>query len=223
MRVEVKGVEPAPRLPPFDATDPARLPTRRGEFRLVAFRFPRAPGEPAEEHVAVTMGDVRGADVLVRVHSSCVTGDVLGSTKCDCGPQLDHALNRIAEEGRGVVVYLQQEGRGIGLFNKVRAYALQDRGANTVEANVRLGLPPEAREFTQAAAMLRHLGVRSVRLMTNNPLKVRALERAGVPVVAREPHHVGETEDNRAYLRDKRDLMGHLLDADGGPLEPIRG
>jgi GTP cyclohydrolase II len=203
-----------PGAPVHDATPPARLPTARGEFTLVAFRFPRAaPDEPAQEHVAVAMGDVRGARVLVRVHSSCLTGDILGSHKCDCGPQLAHALDRLAAEGRGVVLYLNQEGRGIGLYNKIRAYALQDEGANTVDANVRLGLPAEARDYAHAAAMLRHLGVRSVRLMTNNPLKVRALEAAGVPVVERLPHQVGETEHNRAYLRDKRDLMGHLLEA----------
>lgn len=190
----------------YEATPPARLPTARGVFTLVAFRF-----STGKEHLAAIMGDVAGNGALVRVHSSCVTGDVLGSHKCDCGPQLAHALDRIAEAGRGVVLYLDQEGRGIGLFDKIRAYALQDEGANTVDANVRLGLPAEARDYRDAATMLRHLGVRSVRLMTNNPLKVKSLVDAGIPVLERLPHHVGETPDNERYLADKRDLMGHLL------------
>ncbi len=189
-------------------TPAAQLPTRFGRFEAVAFRFPSGA-----EHLAIVKGDVRGADVLARVHSSCLTGDVLGSERCDCGPQLAKALEALEAEGRGVVVYLQQEGRGVGLFNKVRAYHEQDRGANTLEANVKLGLPADARTYDEAAAILRALGVQSVRLMTNNPAKVAALESHGVAVTERLAHQVGENDINRFYLATKRDLMGHLLKA----------
>lgn len=202
-----------PHAPRFDVTQPARLPTRHGVFTLLAFRFYPASGGAPEEHLAIVKGDPRGEDVLVRLHSSCITGDVLGSRKCDCGPQLDHALAALEEAGRGVVLYLQQEGRGIGLFNKVQAYALQDAGANTVEANRKLGLAADAREYDCAARMLRHLGVRTVRLLTNNPGKIAALEAAGVSVASRVPIEVGATPENRAYLSDKRDLMGHLFES----------
>lgn len=191
---------------PYEVTPPAALPTRWGRFEVVAFRF--AGGE---EHLAVVKGDVSGPHVLSRVHSSCLTGDILGSHRCDCGPQLAEALQMVEREGRGVVLYLNQEGRGIGLFNKIRAYHEQDLGANTVEANVRLGFEADAREYSQAAIMFRHLGVRSVRLMTNNPAKVKALEAAGVPVEERVPHAHGHTEINRIYLATKRDLMGHMI------------
>jgi GTP cyclohydrolase II len=189
-------------------TAAAQLPTRFGRFEAVAFRFPNGA-----EHLAIFKGDVRGAAVLARVHSSCLTGDVLGSERCDCGPQLAKALEAIEKEGRGVVVYLQQEGRGIGLFNKLRAYHEQDRGANTLEANVRLGLPGDARTYEEAAEILRALGVTSVRLMTNNPAKVAALESHGIAVPERLAHQVGENDVNRFYLATKRDLMGHLLKA----------
>ena len=190
----------------FEVTPPAALPTRWGSFEVVAFRF--ADGG---EHLAVTKGKVAGPSVLARVHSSCITGDVLGSERCDCGPQLQAALQAIERAGRGVVLYLNQEGRGIGLFNKIRAYNEQDRGANTVEANERLGFAADAREYLHAAAMLRHLGVTSVNLMTNNPAKVRALESEGIAVAQRVPHAPGATPVNRLYLDTKRDLMGHLL------------
>lgn len=203
-----------------ESTPPARLPTRWGTFQVVAFRFP-GPDGPAgassprdrggDEHLAIVKGDVAGERVLARVHSSCLTGDVLGSHRCDCGPQLAAALEAIEKEGRGVVLYLQQEGRGIGLFHKIRAYVEQDQGANTVEANERLGFQADARTYGDAAAMLRTLGVRSVRLMTNNPRKVEALAKAGVPVAERVPHVTGETDVNRLYLQTKRDLLGHLL------------
>ncbi|HVM44394.1 MAG TPA: GTP cyclohydrolase II [Candidatus Thermoplasmatota archaeon] len=191
---------------PEVVTPPADLPTRWGSFCVVAFRFANG-----EEHVAVTKGDVAGAGVLARLHSSCLTGDVLGSCRCDCGPQLAAAMEAIEREGRGVVVYLNQEGRGIGLFNKIRAYVEQDAGANTVEANLRLGFDADARSYEQAAAMLRHLGATSVRLLTNNPKKVAALEAAGVPVDARVPHVAGQSAQNRLYIETKRDLLGHLI------------
>lgn len=190
----------------FEVTPAAALPTRWGSFEVVAFRF--ADGC---EHLAITKGSATGPGVLARVHSSCITGDVIGSERCDCGPQLQGALEAIERAGRGVVLYLNQEGRGIGLFNKIRAYNEQDRGANTVEANERLGFAADAREYGHAAAMLRHLGVSSVHLMTNNPAKVRALEREGIVVAQRVPHAPGATAVNRLYLDTKRDLMGHLL------------
>ena len=194
------------RPPRFAATPPADLPTRSGDFLVVAFKF-----DDGEEHVAILKGDVAGPAVLTRVHSSCLTGDVLGSCRCDCGPQLAAALDAIEREGRGVVLYLNQEGRGIGLYNKIRAYVEQDGGANTVEANVKLGFDADARTYEKAAEMLRHLGVASVRLLTNNPKKVDALEAAGLSVAERVPHVVGENEVNRLYIQTKRDLLGHII------------
>ena len=195
----------------------ARLPTRYGEFRVVVYRTGQPGGAGAtalgtgpEEHVAMVMGDVIGASVLARVHSSCFTGEVLGSLRCDCRAQLDAALARIAREGRGVLVYLVQEGRGIGLGNKVRAYQLQDDGKDTVEANLALGFDPDLRSYDLAAGILRDLGVGSVRLMTNNPDKRAGLEKAGVVVDAVESHWVGESEHNATYLEAKRIKMGHL-------------
>jgi GTP cyclohydrolase II len=195
----------------------ARLPTPYGEFRLVVYRTgapagagASAVGLGAEEHVAMVLGDVRGEGVLARVHSSCFTGEVLGSQRCDCRAQLDAALARIGEEGRGVVVYLVQEGRGIGLGNKIRAYQLQDEGKDTVEANLALGFDADLRSYDLAAGILRDLGVTSVRLMTNNPDKRAGLERAGVHVEALESHWVGASEHNREYLDAKRTKLGHL-------------
>lgn len=190
----------------MDVTPPAELPTALGRFRIVAFRFP-----DGAEHVAIVKGDPAGTSVLARVHSSCLTGDVLGSHRCDCGPQLEEALRAIEREGRGVVLYLNQEGRGIGLFNKIRAYHEQDRGANTVEANERLGFDADARSYHQAVEMLRHLKVESVRLMTNNPAKLHALEARGIRVEARVPHVAGATAANASYLATKRDVLGHLF------------
>ena len=190
----------------------ARLPTPYGEFRLVVYRTgkPVVGGATDEEHVAMVMGDVSGGAVLARVHSSCFTGEVLGSLRCDCRAQLDAALARIAEEGRGVLVYLVQEGRGIGLGNKVRAYDLQDQGKDTVEANLALGFDVDLRSYDLAAGILRDLGVRSVRLMTNNPDKRAGLERAGVTVDALEAHWVGASEHNVGYLEAKKIKLGHL-------------
>jgi GTP cyclohydrolase II len=199
----------------------ARLPTPHGVFRVVVYRQPWPGGAAAagattlglahEEHVAMVLGDVRGrAGALTRVHSSCFTGEVLGSLRCDCRAQLDAALARIGREGAGVLVYLVQEGRGIGLGDKVRAYDLQDRGADTVEANVQLGYDADGRSYELAAAILRDLGVTSVRLMTNNPAKVAGLARAGLPVDATEAHWVGETEHNAEYLEVKKAKLGHV-------------
>src|ERR1043166_8569333 len=173
----------------------ARLPTPHGEFRVVIYRTGEAAGLGAtalgvahEEHVAMVLGDVAGAEVLTRVHSSCFTGEVLGSLRRDCRGQLDAALARIGREGRGVLVYLVQEGRGIGLGNKVRAYQLQDEGHDTVDANLALGFDADHRSYDLAAGILRDLGVGSVRLMTNNPKKLAGLEQAGVVVDAHESH-----------------------------------
>ena len=185
------------------------LPTVHGALRCVVYR-----GPDGAEHVAMVAGDVRGADVLCRVHSECMTSEVLGSLKCECKQQLDRALDLIARRGRGVVVYLRQEGRGIGLGNKIRAYALQEQGYDTVDANRALGLPDDAREYAVAAAMLADLGVTSVALMTNNPLKVEGLEEAGVVVARRVPHLVQVPGPARNYLEVKGRRMGHLINDD---------
>ena len=195
----------------------ARLPTPQGEFRVVVYRTgePAGPGATAvgmssEEHVAMVLGDVRGGAVLTRVHSSCFTGEVLGSLRCDCRAQLDAALERIGREGRGVLVYLVQEGRGIGLGNKIRAYQLQDDGADTVDANLQLGFDADLRSYDIAAGILGDLGVTSVRLMTNNPRKIEGLEGAGVVVNAHESHWVSSTEHSAGYLAAKKTKLGHL-------------
>ncbi len=183
----------------------ADIPTARGPFRLVVYRF----GD--EEHLAYVRGDVEGKpDVLARIHSECLTGEVLGSLRCDCRAQLEGALERIAQEGQGVLVYMRQEGRGIGLGNKVRAYALQDQGVDTVDANLALGFGADDRTYDQAASILRELGVASVRLMTNNPRKLDGLRAAGVAVSAQEPHWVETSEHSEAYLETKRAKMGHI-------------
>ncbi|WP_306368887.1 bifunctional 3,4-dihydroxy-2-butanone-4-phosphate synthase/GTP cyclohydrolase II [Nocardiopsis sp. CC223A] len=186
-----------------------RMPNRHGQWRAVGFKG-TADGA---EHVALVMGDLGdGTDVLVRLHSECLTGDAFGSHRCDCGPQLDAAMADIAREGRGVLVYLGgHEGRGIGLLHKLRAYALQDEGVDTVDANLRLGLPADAREFGAGAQILTDLGVSSVRLLSNNPDKAQGLERHGVRVKERVPTPAFLTADNAAYLRTKRDRMGHDL------------
>jgi len=195
----------------------AQLPTPYGDFRVIVYRTGEAAGPGAtavgmavEEHIAMVLGDVRGGDVLTRVHSSCFTGEVLGSLRCDCRAQLDAALERISVEGRGVVVYLVQEGRGIGLGNKVRAYQLQDAGADTVDANLQLGFDADLRSYDLAAGILGELGVTSVRLMTNNPQKLSGLERAGVVIDAHESHWVGSTEHSAGYLAAKKTKLGHL-------------
>ena len=192
----------------------ARLPVAACEqAEVVVFRAP----DDTREHVALILGKQSSERVpLVRLHSECLTGDILGSLRCDCGPQLGGALTAMAEEansgGWGVLLYLRQEGRGIGLVNKLRAYRLQDQGFDTLEANRRLGLPAEARDFPVAARMLALLGVGAVRLMTNNPAKVATLEAAGTVVAERVPHHLPTNPHNEAYLATKRDQAGHLLD-----------
>ncbi|MEW2517405.1 bifunctional 3,4-dihydroxy-2-butanone-4-phosphate synthase/GTP cyclohydrolase II [Actinacidiphila alni] len=185
------------------------LPTAFGDFRAFGYRSTT----DGVEHIALVAGDIGdGTDVLVRVHSECLTGDVFGSQRCDCGPQLQTALRRVAEEGRGVVLYLRgHEGRGIGLLSKLRAYELQERGRDTLDANLELGLPADARDYGAAAQILADLGVRSLRLMTNNPAKTGALVRHGLDVLGREPMPVAAGEHNLRYLRTKRDRMGHDL------------
>ncbi|WP_275465562.1 bifunctional 3,4-dihydroxy-2-butanone-4-phosphate synthase/GTP cyclohydrolase II [Streptomyces noursei] len=193
-----------------------RLPTAHGEFTAHGYRST----VDGVEHVALVAGDLGdGEDVLVRIHSECLTGDVFQSQRCDCGPQLAESLRRIDEAGRGVVVYLRgHEGRGIGLLSKLRAYELQERGRDTLDANLELGLPADSRDYGAGAQMLRDLGVRSLRLMTNNPEKTAALVRHGLTVTGREPMPVQAGEHNLRYLRTKRDRMGHDLPwLDGAP------
>ncbi len=186
----------------------ARLPTERGEWRIIGYRN----DIDTHEHVALIFGDVHdGENVLVRVHSKCLTGDVFGSLRCDCGWQLERAMEMIAEEGRGVVVYLDQEGRGIGLLNKLKAYELQDAGADTVEANERLGFKPDLRNYGIGAQILLDLGIKSIRPMTNNPRKLVGLEGYGLRIVERVPIRAPATNENRSYLEAKRRKLGHLL------------
>lgn len=195
-------------MKPLERYSQAGLPTRHGEFQLVVYRV---DDDPNDEHLAMVFGDVTGrSDVLCRVHSECLTGEVMGSLRCDCRQQLDHALERIASEGCGVLVYLRQEGRGIGLGNKIRAYALQDEGVDTVDANLALGFDADLRSYDLAAAMLRDLEVASVRLMTNNPAKLDGLERAGIAVASHESHWVEASAESADYLRVKRSKLGHM-------------
>jgi 3,4-dihydroxy 2-butanone 4-phosphate synthase / GTP cyclohydrolase II len=192
----------------------ARIPTEHGVFTAMGYRSEY----DAAEHVALVYGEIGdGRDVLVRVHSECLTGDVFGSLRCDCGPQLDAALARVAREGRGVVLYVRgHEGRGIGLLHKLQAYQLQDLGRDTVDANLDLGLPADARDYGTGAQILYDLGVRSMRLLTNNPAKRAGLEGYGLTIVGREGLPVRAHPENVRYLRTKRDRMGHLLELDEG-------
>ncbi|HLC30743.1 MAG TPA: bifunctional 3,4-dihydroxy-2-butanone-4-phosphate synthase/GTP cyclohydrolase II [Dehalococcoidia bacterium] len=188
----------------------AQLPTRWGEFTAVAYRS----DVDSDEHVALVYGDLAAKEpVLVRVHSQCLTGDVFGSLRCDCGDQMNLALQRIALEGRGVFLYMRQEGRGIGLHNKIKAYALQDQGLDTVEANIALGFAPDPRQYGVGAQILVDLGLRRIRLLTNNPKKRVGLEGYGLEVVDQVPIIAPITDHNRRYLETKRDKLGHLLDA----------
>ena len=195
------------RPPTVDAGRPCQASARRfADTQIVAFRA----SDDGQEHVALVIGAFGGEPALVRLHSECLTGDVFGSLKCDCGPQLKEALKIIGESGGGVLLYLRQEGRGIGLANKLRAYALQDRGLDTVEANRRLGFADDERDYAHAAAILRALGIDRVRLLTNNPAKVAGLEAAGIAVVERVPHHMPANPHNADYLATKRKKSGHL-------------
>lgn len=187
----------------------AKLPTQWGEFRALGFE--RCVGEKVETAVALVMGDLSQAAPLVRIHSECLTGDVFGSQRCDCGAQLDAAMKAIAAEGAGLLIYERQEGRGIGLMAKLQAYELQDQGMDTVEANLHLGYAADARDFVLPAEILLALGVRRVRLMTNNPHKVEAVERAGVTVEERLPCEVKPSPHAVFYLQTKKKKMGHQL------------
>jgi 3,4-dihydroxy 2-butanone 4-phosphate synthase / GTP cyclohydrolase II len=186
----------------------AKLPTDYGDFQIHVFEH-----EPDKQtHVALVCGDIRdGKDVLVRVHSQCLTGDVLHSARCDCGEQLDTAMQRLAREGRGVLLYLNQEGRGIGLANKIRAYELQDEGFDTVEANERLGFKADQRDYGMGVQILRELGVRSMRLLSNNPRKLVGIEGYGLSVSEWLPLEIPASESTRRYLKTKKDKLGHKL------------
>ncbi|MBD8708577.1 MULTISPECIES: GTP cyclohydrolase II [Pseudomonas] len=186
----------------------SKLPTPFATFKMNGF----LEQENGREHVVLTLGDVSdGAPVLGRVHSECLTGDALFSQRCDCGSQLEAALRAIAAEGRGVLLYLRQEGRGIGLMNKIRAYELQDGGADTVEANERLGFAADQRDYGICLPMLEHLGIQSLRLMTNNPRKVKALTDMGITVAERVPLHTGHNPHNKLYLATKAGKLGHMM------------
>src|SRR5437762_7829674 len=186
----------------------ARLPTPFGEFRIIGYRN----DVDAAEHVALVFGEVAGQrDVVVRMHSKCLTGDVFGSARCDCGWQLHSAMRAIGEMGRGVVVYLDQEGRGIGLLNKLKAYELQDQGHDTVEANEKLGFKPDLRNYGIGAQILLDLGLSSIRVLTNNPMKLVGLEGYGLEIVERLPIVLAPSDEDRAYLDVKRDKLGHFL------------
>jgi GTP cyclohydrolase II len=188
----------------------ADFPSEFGLFRIYGFQARSAMR--VEEAVVLKMGDLAGTPPLVRIHSQCLTGDVFHSLRCDCRAQLEMALNRIAGEGRGLLIYEHQEGRGIGLLNKLRAYELQDQGADTVEANERLGFDSDLRHYEIPGAILQYFGLRAIRLMSNNPEKVEAMENAGVQVVERVPCLADVLETREAYLRTKREKMGHLLE-----------
>ncbi|GAA5524882.1 riboflavin biosynthesis protein VVA0006 [Microbulbifer aestuariivivens] len=186
----------------------SKLPTPWGMFEMHGFE----DTESGKEHVVLTMGDMDTDEpLLARIHSECLTGDALFSLRCDCGAQLQHAMHRIALEGRGAIFYLRQEGRGIGLLNKIRAYHLQDCGADTVEANEQLGFGADMRDYSILQEMLKHLGAKSIRLMTNNPRKVKALEELGIDVTERLPHETGRNPHNVKYLSTKKGKLGHLF------------
>ena len=191
-----------------DSTE-ASLPTRYyGEFKIKAFKT-----KDKLHHVALIKGEVKEKnDILVRIHSECLSGDVFHSLKCDCGEQLEAALKKIDEEGVGVLIYLRQEGRGIGLFNKVKAYHLQEQGRDTVEANIELGFKADQRDYTIGAAILKELGLSTIRLMTNNPKKIQGLEEFGIKIVRRVPLVIESNEHNKKYLNTKKEKLGHMIE-----------
>src|SRR5690349_17058352 len=201
-------ISPVPRL--YKAAE-ADFPTQFGLFRIYGFQGRYEDGR-LEEAVVLRMGDLAGDPPLVRIHSQCLTGDVFHSLRCDCRAQLEIALTSIAREGRGLLIYEHQEGRGIGLINKLRAYELQDHGADTIEANERLGFDSDLRSYEIPAAILQFFGVRAVRLMSNNPEKIQALETAGIRVIERVPCLVDPSGSTENYLRTKKEKLGHLLD-----------
>lgn len=185
----------------------ANLPSRFGMFKITIFKDANHL-----EHAVIFMGDLAtGGPVLCRIHSECLTGDTLGSLRCDCGFQLEAALRKIAEKGRGALLYMRQEGRGIGLFNKIAAYKLQDQGLDTVEANLQLGFPADGRKYSVCAEIMRAMGFNQVVLMTNNPAKIDDIAQHGIEVVSREPLEYGENQFNSFYLQTKEEKMGHLL------------
>lgn len=189
----------------------ADFPTDHGHFRIIGF----VNNRDAKDHTVILKGDVGdGENMLTRIHSSCLTGDALGSRRCDCGPQLHEAMDIIEKEGRGIVLYHMEEGRGIGLLNKLRAYALQDRGLDTIDANTVLGFEPDERDYRVPAEMLKKIGVKTVRLMTNNPDKVSQLERYGVPVSERVHHELPPHQHDRSYMETKKERFGHILRLD---------
>ena len=186
----------------------ANMPTDNGTFKIVGFEN----HIDGKEHIALVKGDVAGKEgVTVRIHSECFTGDILGSLRCDCGSQLKTAMRRIDRLGEGVILYLRQEGRGIGLLNKLRAYNLQEAGMDTLDANLHLGFGADMRDYAVAAQMLKALGVKSIKLLTNNPLKINGLEEYGMPVVEREEIEIEANKINKIYLKTKKERMGHLL------------
>lgn len=197
---------------PIQFVATSRLPTAFGEFKITVFQDPQT----GEEHVALSKGleQAPTEPVLVRVHSECLTGDAFASLKCDCGPQLQATQQLINEAGQGVILYLRQEGRGIGLTNKIRAYALQDQGHDTVDANLMLNLPADARTYDMCSIMLNHLNIQEVRLITNNPLKIEALQAQGINVIDRVPLTVGLNPFNEQYLKTKHDRMSHMYQKD---------
>lgn len=205
-------ITPVMRTPPTEpvvkCVAKSTLPTDFGDFNLHVFH-----DRERKEHLAIVRGSVAArSNVLTRLHSECMTGDIFKSKRCDCGDQLQNALRRIDEEKLGVILYLRQEGRGIGLTNKIRAYELQEQGYNTVQANQLLGLPIDARDYSVALAILQDLGVRSIRLLTNNPAKIGAFQNSTVELVERVPLQIDPNEHNSYYLRTKRDATGHFLD-----------
>lgn len=191
----------------IEQTDIINLPTDYGDFKAISF----LDKESGEEHIALIKGDIEKEDVLTRIHSECLTGDVFGSRRCDCGSQIHKALEKIDKEGSGVLVYLRQEGRGIGLFNKIRAYRLQEQGFDTVDANLELGFPEDMRDYKVGAEILRKLGVKSIRLMTNNPDKIEQIEKYDIKVTDREPIEIHSNESDVIYLKTKAERMGHEL------------
>lgn len=191
----------------LDRSPSALLPSRFGMFHITVFR-----DQHLREHAMIYLGDLtNGEPVLTRIHSECLTGDTLGSLRCDCGFQLEAALRKISEQGRGALLYMRQEGRGIGLFNKIAAYKLQDGGLDTVDANLRLGFPADGRSYSICADMMRAMGFSKIILMTNNPAKIKDISQHGIEVLAREPLEYGENKYNEEYLRTKERKMGHLL------------